>query len=147
MECRPAVVDDIPWLTDTFVTALRTAITAERGYRDEQKERDQFAEQLRLADTWVLLTEGSRVAFYTAWPEADHLFLGTMCVTPERQNRGIGTQAMRTIANQAGERPIHLAVLKANTAARRFYERLGCRKLSTSRHHDHFEWPTAAFPA
>jgi hypothetical protein len=53
--------------------------------------------------------------------------------------------AMRTIASQAGERPVQLAVLKAKTAARRFYERLGCRKLSTSRHHDHFEWPTSAF--
>ena len=124
MECRAAVVDDVPWLTDTFVTALRTAITAERGYWDEQKEREQFAEQLRLADTWVVLTDGSRVAFYTACAEGDHLFLGTLCVTPERQNRGIGTQAMRTIANQAGERPVHLAVLKANTAARRFHERL-----------------------
>jgi hypothetical protein len=30
-------------------------------------------------------------------------------------------------------------------AARRFYERLGCRHESTSRHHDHFVWPTAAF--
>jgi RimJ/RimL family protein N-acetyltransferase len=84
MECRPAVDDDVPWLTDTFIVALRSAITA-------------------------------------------------------------GTQAMRRIASQAGERPVHLAVLKANTAARHFYERLGCHKVSTSRHHDHFVWPTAAF--
>jgi len=139
MECRPAVIDDVPWLTDTFIAALRSAITAERGYWDEEKERSQFAEQLRLADARVLLTSGSRVAFYTAWSEADHLFLGTLIVVPELQNRGIGTQAMRVIAKQAGERPIRLAVLKANDAARRFYERLGCRKLSTSRHHDHFE--------
>jgi ribosomal protein S18 acetylase RimI-like enzyme len=66
-------------------------------------------------------------------------------VVPELQNRGIGTRAMRTIARQASERPVHLSVLKANTAARRFYERLGCRMLSTSRRHDHFEWPTSAF--
>ena len=145
MECRPAVDDDVPWLTDTFVAALRGAITAERGYWDEHKERAQFAEQLKLAQTWVLLTEGSRAAFYTAWSEADHVFLGTLCVAPERQNRGIGTEAMRRIAAQAGERPVQLAVLKANTAARRFYERLGCRHQSTSRHHDHFVWPTAAF--
>ena len=147
MECRPALTEEIPWLTDTFVGALRSAITAERGYWDEQKERSQFADQLRLADTWVVLTEGSRVAFYTAWSEEDHLFLGTLCVAPEFQNRGIGTQAMRRIASEAGERRVRLSVLKANHAARRFYERLGCRQLSTSRHHDHFEWPRSAFLA
>jgi RimJ/RimL family protein N-acetyltransferase len=83
MECRPAVDDDVPWLTDTFVAALR----------------------------------------------GDHC----------------RTEAMRRIAAQAGERPVQLAVLKANTAARRFYEQLGCRHQSTSRHHDHLVWPPAAF--
>ena len=31
MDYRPALLDDIPWLTETFVGALRSAITAERG--------------------------------------------------------------------------------------------------------------------
>jgi hypothetical protein len=32
MDYRPALVDDIPWLTEMFVDALRRAITAERGW-------------------------------------------------------------------------------------------------------------------
>jgi ribosomal protein S18 acetylase RimI-like enzyme len=126
------------------MTALRSAITAERGEWDELKERTQFQQQLKLANTTVILLQDQPVGFYTAWMEADHLFLGTLCLAEEHQNRGIGTAAMQVIAKQAGGLPVRLSVLKANRDARRFYERLGCRYLSSTRHHDHFEWPCRA---
>lgn len=130
---------------DTYIAAMRGAITEQRGYWDEQKEHDQFLQQLRLANTFVMLLEGCRAGFFTVWAEEDHLFLGTLCVTPELQNRGIGTSAMRAIANRAGDLPVRLSVLKSNGAARRFYERMGCCMISTSQHHDHFVWPSSAF--
>lgn len=140
LEFRRATADDMPWLADTFITSLRDAITGTRGYWDENKERIQFREQLRLADTFVLLRESTCVGFYTAWSESDHLFLGTLCVTPDHQSRGIGTAAMRTIRSRADGLPIRLSVLKSNRAARRFHERLGCRWVSSTERHDHFEW-------
>lgn len=141
--CRTALPEDVAWLTDTFVTVLRTAITEARGFWDEQKERDQFLQQLRLLDTQLILLQGSPVGFFTAWMESDHLFLGTLCVVDECQSRGIGTEAMHFIAKQAGGLPVRFSVLKSNQAARRFYERLGCRHVSSSRYHDHFEWAAA----
>jgi ribosomal protein S18 acetylase RimI-like enzyme len=74
----------------------------------------------------------------------DHLFLGTLCVTPEHQNRGIGAAVMRALAVQANHLPVHLSVLQANPAARRFYERLGCRWVSSTEYHDHLAWSDAA---
>jgi ribosomal protein S18 acetylase RimI-like enzyme len=140
LEFRLAAAEDIPWLTDTFIASLRDAITEIRGYWDENKERDQFQEQLRLADTFVLSRRATCVGFYTAWSESDHLFLGTLCVAPDHQNRGIGTVAMRVVMRQADGRPLRLSVLKSNRAARRFYERLGCRWVSSTERHDHFVW-------
>lgn len=144
---RAATADDVKWLADTFIRSLGSAIKEERGYWDETKERDQFLRQLRLSDTSVLVLEGSPVGFYTAWFEPDHLFLGTLCVIPECQNRRFGTRAMCSIAKRSTNLPVRLSVLKSNRAARRFYERLGCRYVSSSEHHDHFIWPGNAMHA
>jgi len=137
---RAADSDEIGWLTDVFVTSLRDAITDVRGGWDEARERDQFTRQLRLPDTRVIVAHGEPAGFYTAWLAGDHWYLGTLCVTPEQQNRGIGAAAMREIARQAAGLPVHLGVLKSNRAARRFYERLGGRHASSTQHHDHFVW-------
>ena len=143
---RAATADDVGWLTDTFIRSLGAAIAEERGYWDEAMERDQFKRQLRLPDTSILIFEATPVGFYTAWREPDHLFLGTLCVMPEHQNRRFGTLAMCDIAKQSGSLPVRLSVLKSNRAARRFYERLGCCCISSSEHHDHFVWSNVRPP-
>jgi ribosomal protein S18 acetylase RimI-like enzyme len=140
LEYRPAATADANWLADTFLTSLRVPIEEVRGHWDEGRERDQFLQQLRLSDTHLMLLDGLRVGFYTAWPEPDHLFLGTLCLTPENQNRGFGAAAMHAIRNQAKGLPVHFSVLKSNAGARRFYERLGSRWVSASKNHDHFVW-------
>ena len=135
---RAADRGEVGWLTDVFVTSLRDVITEIRGSWDEARERDQFTHQLRLPDTCIMVAQGEPAGFYTAWLAGDHWFLGTLCVTPEQQNRGIGAAAMREIARKAAGLPVHLSVLKSNHAARRFYERLGARYASSTQYHDHF---------
>lgn len=141
---RAAEPDDIPWLTETYVVALRDAITEVRGGWDEHRERTQFVAQLRLPDTWILRHGDEAVGLHTAWPEPDHWFLGSLCIAVAHQNRGYGAAAMRELARRAGGLPVRLSVLISNRAARRFYERLGCRYLASTRAHDHFQWDPAA---
>jgi ribosomal protein S18 acetylase RimI-like enzyme len=141
---RAAATEDIGWLTDTYVVSLRESIAQARGYWDEARERAQFLSQLRLPDTRVFVAQGSPVGFCTLWSEVDHLFLGTLCIAPEHQNKGLGELAMCAIAREAGHLPIRLSVLKSNRAARRFYERLGCYCTSSSAYHDHLVWPNVA---
>ncbi len=136
---RPATLDDVGWLTGVFLTSLRVPITEIRGYWNEAKEREQFMTQLRLADTRVILNDGTAAGFYTAWMADDHLFLGTLCIHPAFQNHGLGAAAMRSIAQETSL-PIRFSVLKSNRAARRFYERLGCRFESSTVNHDHYIW-------
>lgn len=138
IEYRAADPSEVGWLTDVFVTSLRDVITDIRGVWDEARERDQFMRQLRLSDTRVIVAQGDPAGFYTAWFAGDHWFLGTLCMTPDQQNHGIGAAAMREIARQAAGLPVHLSVLKSNGAARRFYERLGGRYVSSTQYHNHF---------
>lgn len=53
--------------------------------------------------------------------------LHTLCVAPEFQGRGYGTIITRRFLDEAKarQRGAVLSVLKTNTAARSFYERLG----------------------
>ena len=144
---RTADSGDVGWLTDVFVTSLRDVITDIRGGWDEARERDQFLRQLRLPDTRVIVAQEDPAGFYTAWLAGDHWFLGTLCVTPAQQNRGIGAAAMREIARRAAGLPVHLSVLKSNGAARRFYERLGGRHVSSTQYHNHFVWKVPIYPS
>src|SRR5262245_19629276 len=147
LSCRPASGEDIAWLTNTYIVSMQSAIVGARGYWDEAKERDQFRNQLRLSDTTVLIVGEQPVGFYTAWLEIDHLFLGTLCVLPEYQRRGIGALAMCAIAKRCGKLPVRLSVLKANSLAKRFYDRLGCYCTSSSEYHHHLLWPNNAMHA
>ncbi|MBX3739396.1 MAG: GNAT family N-acetyltransferase [Akkermansiaceae bacterium] len=56
----------------------------------------------------------------------DHLFLARISILPSHQNRGIGTEIIRSIIWEADERnlPLRLQVLKVNPV-RLLYERMG----------------------
>jgi ribosomal protein S18 acetylase RimI-like enzyme len=144
---RQATSEDLNWLVDAYIASLRTAIADARGYWDETKERRQFLGQLRLSETSVVVFSETAVGFYTMWFEADHAFLGTLCVVPEYQNRRFGTLTMCEIAQRAGSLPVYLSVLKSNLRARQFYEQLGCIVTSSSEYHDHLVWPNQAMHA
>lgn len=63
--------------------------------------------------------------------------LHTLCVAPEHQRQGIGTEMIRQMARQAHDqhRKILLSVLKPNTAARALYERLDFVVTEETAHH------------
>lgn len=141
---RAAEPSEVPWLTDVYVISLREAVSEIRGSWNETRERDQFVQQLRLQDTRVVVAAGEPAGLYTAWHAGDHWFLGTLCIAPAQQNRGLGAATMREIARQAAGLAVRLSVLTSNRAARRFYERLGCQYDSSTQYHDHFVWTPAS---
>jgi ribosomal protein S18 acetylase RimI-like enzyme len=55
-----------------------------------------------------------------------HIFLEYIAILPEFQNRGIGTELIREVLEEAAAKgfPVELKVLKINPAIR-LYERLG----------------------
>ncbi len=114
---------------------MRVHITAARGFWDESKERGQFQQQLRLQSTRIIMRNGVAVGFFMTAPCGPDIELHTICVAPEHQRQGIGTTITRQVIDEARlqKRGVVLSVLKANTAARSLYERLGfvvCDELS-----------------
>ena len=143
VDIRPAKREEVDWLADLFTRSMRDAIAATRGSWDIAREDAQFRRQLQLPDTRVIRVENNGVGFLTtrALPNKS-LEVHTLCIEPDWQCAGIGTHVMREImaAARAASSSIVLSVLKANTRARLFYERLGFVEIGTSTHHVRMRW-------
>jgi [ribosomal protein S18]-alanine N-acetyltransferase len=71
---------------------------------------------------------GDVAAFCTCWIILDELHINTIAVAPNRRREGLATRLMRHVmgeAARAGSRRATLEVRASNTAARRFYSKLG----------------------
>jgi ribosomal protein S18 acetylase RimI-like enzyme len=124
---RRATEEDLAFLANVFLRAMRVHITAARGFWDESQERSQFQQQLRLESTRIIVRNGVDVGFFMTAPCGQDIELHTICVTPDHQRQGIGTTITRQVIDEARsqKRGIVVSVLKANTGARCLYERLG----------------------
>ena len=138
---RPAVPEDLDFLTHVFLVALRAPIEAARRRWDEERERAQFQHQLNLPGTQVIAVGTEKVGFVTAIPTGGAIDLHTLCIHPAYQSRGIGSMVTQGIVKSAvaAGRTVTLSVLKTNPRAQALYERLGFSVVRKSEHHAHME--------
>lgn len=134
---RQATNEDVPFLTDVFLRAMRDHITAARGHWDEAKEQLQFLEQLQIQHTRIIECGGAGIGFFMAVDCGQDLEIHTLCIAPEHQRHGLGTAVtMELVADAlAHKRDVVLSVLKVNAAACSFYTRLGFVLTEESDHH------------
>jgi ribosomal protein S18 acetylase RimI-like enzyme len=132
-----ATRDDLTFLEDVFLRAMRVHITAARGSWDAARERNQFGEQLDLGRARIIERGGVRVGFFLTTDQGPDIELHTLCIAPEYQGQGIGSAVTRQIVSDAQARQcgVVLSVLKPNTAARSLYERLGFVVTEERAHH------------
>ena len=138
---RAASADDRDLLWRIFRASMQQSITAARGSWDEQRERQQFFDQLDLASTKLLLHNSQIVGFFSLSQVEGIPNLHTICIDPQYQNSGFGASVVRDLISQAARAglPLRLSVLKSNPAARRLYDRLGFHTRAESDHHIHLE--------
>jgi ribosomal protein S18 acetylase RimI-like enzyme len=84
----------------------------------------------------VIRSNDLAVGFIMAPIKDGARWIHTICIVPEHQRNGIGTEIIRRAVAQAREQKIslYLSVLKVNPA-RRLYERLGFRVIEETTHH------------
>ena len=133
---RQATVADIKFLWDVFRVSMKDYITRTRGEWDEQREEAQFRNQLDLLITQVVHANDLAVGFIMAPIKDGARWIHTICIVPEHQHKGIGTEVLRRAVAQEREQKIslYLSVLKVNPA-RRLYERLGFGVIEETKHH------------
>lgn len=123
---RPAIAAD-------FEPCRRTYF-AEVGWMNERLQLNQdeqeamFRKQWKPSQVCIIQADGEDVGWLqTVASKSEHM-LGQLFVDAPHQRKGIGTEVLRGIIDEASRRrlPVRLAVVKINPS-RKLYERLGFR--------------------
>ena len=139
---RPAVDDDLAFIVDCFLRAMRPSLTAWRGDWNEPRERARFERALDLASTSIIEVDAAGVGFVMIVELPRALQVHTIAIAPEYQGRGIGSEIVADLINigrQTG-RHVVLSVLKANPRAAALYLRLGFQVVEETEYYHHLRW-------
>jgi predicted acetyltransferase/GNAT superfamily N-acetyltransferase len=95
---------------------------------DERRQAENFASQWRLDETRIITYAGDDIGWLQTKPAEDAVFLASIYLDTPLHGRGIGTQVMQIVIDEARRdgKAVTLGVVKINPA-RRLYERLGFR--------------------
>lgn len=106
---------------------MRPYIEATYGPWDEAFQRAYFRQHFHSAEVTIIEVGALAVGMLRVQERTEETFLAGFEILPGWQRRGIGTQVMRALVEDSAARgkPVALAVLKSNFAARALYQRLG----------------------
>jgi ribosomal protein S18 acetylase RimI-like enzyme len=137
---RPAVDDDYAFLYELKVACLKEYVVATYGW-DETYQQQRFSDVFDAASTRIIVVEDKDVGQLTVEEVGDELFLAGIYVSPDWQNRGIGSAVIADVLNAAKTRGlrVQLQVLQVNPA-RHLYERLGFSIVAETKTHCKMRW-------
>ena len=91
---------------------------------NQRKFYEDFINQVK-ADAWIIQLNGKDIGFYNGLTLKDGAYeVGNICIIPEYQGKGIGTQVLKDILELHKEQDIRIQYFKINPVGK-LYERLG----------------------
>lgn len=95
---------------------------------DELAQAESFQKQWDQTQVRIITLQGADIGWLQSFTQDDELFIAQVFVERPHQRRGIGTEVMKSLMNEAEQlnQTIRLNVVKINPAIR-LYERLGFR--------------------
>ena len=126
LSIRKARVDDSEFLFSTKKEAFRDYVERVSGW-DESHQRELHNTRFAAHDFRIIQFRRIDVGFFATSNTSETVKLHQLFILPEYQGRGIGSACMMRIINNANlaQKPVMLQVLKINTRAIAFYQRLG----------------------
>ncbi len=122
---RPAGTGDLELLWRLHRATMREYVDRTWGW-DEEDQRRRFVEDFDPEGLQVVELGGRAIGRLSVRRRPEDIFLASIEIAPELQDRGIATVLIRDLCAEADRRrvPLGLTVLRVNPA-RRLYERLG----------------------
>lgn len=91
---------------------------------DQRKYFEKFINQVK-DDAWIIQLDGVDIGFYNGMELEDRSYeIGNICIIPEYQGRGIGTQVLKDVMKLHCNQDLHIQYFKQNPVGK-LYERLG----------------------
>jgi GNAT superfamily N-acetyltransferase len=138
---RKAAASDSAFAYATREAALRPYLEQDRGW-DEREQQDLHQRRFAAHDFRIITMVGRDAGVIALERQTDCLRLHQLFVLPEYQGRGIGSQCVQGVMEEARalSLPIRLQVLKVNARAMAFYLRLGFVQTDSTCSHVVMEW-------
>ena len=113
--CRGLYFDEMAWIMDEL-------------HLDLAAQESGFQQQWQTTQVCIITLDRADVGWFQTIRQPEALLISQMFVEREFQRRGIGTEIMKRLIDDASQigLPLLLSVVKINPA-RRLYERLGFR--------------------
>lgn len=127
ISCRPFSADDREFLFCLYRTSMKSYVEDTWGLWNDVQQKEKFNQSLQIGITHIIQLNGLDVGMVQTQDRSEEIFIIQIEVLPEYQNRGIATQLLRHILENAASRgkPVVLQVHKVNIRARSLYQRLG----------------------
>jgi len=123
---RPANLEDFAYCERLYFAEM------ERIHRELKLDRDlqvaSFRRQWQVTQVRIIMLDGADIGWLQSMTQDGSYYLGQLFVEGSWQRRGIGTEVMNCLIDEANKahKAVTLGVVKINPA-KRLYERLGFR--------------------
>ena len=126
LKSRKARATDSGFVFAVKKVAFREYVEQIWGW-DEVYQKELHNRRFASQDLRIIQFNGIDVGFLSASANSDTFNVDQIYILPEYQGRGIGASCMRGIIDDANQeqKPVTLQVLRINTRATAFYQRLG----------------------
>ena len=111
----------------TKKNAYKQYVEANWGPWNEDDQRRYFEHFIETVadDAWIIQMNGKDIGFYNGLTLEDGSYeIGNICIIPEYQGKGIGTQVLKDIMELHKGQDLHIQYFKQNPIGK-LYERLG----------------------
>ena len=138
---RRARADDRAFLLALKAAAMKPYVDQVWGW-DDAEQVAYFDDRFVPDRTQIIQVDGRDVGVLIVEEDGEHVYLADIEVLPAWQGRGIGSAIIEALKERASavNKPLTLRVLKVNTRARAFYERLGFRPYKDIDTHTYLVW-------
>lgn len=125
------------FIYQTKKNAYKQYVEANWGTWNEDDQRryyDHFIDTVA-DDAWIIQMNGKDIGFYNGLTLEDGSYeIGNICIIPEYQGKGIGTQVLKDIMELHKGQDLHIQYFKQNPVGK-LYERLGFQPNGETEYH------------
>lgn len=135
-ELRSVIENDYDFVYQVKKDAYKKYVEICFGSWDEEQQKKYFKRFIEAykEGAFIISFDGKDIGFYNGCMTDDRYEIGNICIIPEYQNRGIGTDILKDVLAENSGKEITIQYFKQNPVGR-LYERLGFKLVGETQFH------------